>query len=112
MNEQEPGQAGPDQTQPDEPDLHVASGADATEAQERADRIAKILDRADARDQAAERRDRKADGRHTMDSDSASLDRDWSGRDRDLAAGDRADLIEMLPPHQSVTPGDEEDPGP
>jgi hypothetical protein len=106
MSEQEPGRSVPDQTKPDEAALHVASGDDATEARQRADRLVEILDRGDARDRAAERRDRDADGRDPWDSD-ASVDRDWSGRDRDLAAGDRADLIELLQPHESVTSGDE-----
>ena len=105
MSQQEPGQAVPDQTQSDDAALHVASREDATEARQRADRLVEILERGDARDRAAERRDRDADGRGTWDSD-ASIDRDWSGRDRDLAAGDRADLIELLQPHESVTPDD------
>ena len=106
MGENEPDRAPAGQTQADESTLHVASGQDATDARHRADRLAEILDRGDARDRAAERRDRAAEGRDVTDSHGATVDRDWSGRDRDKAAEDRADLIELLQSHEPETPGD------
>jgi hypothetical protein len=84
----------------DEQTLHVASGEDETEAKRQGDLFDAILARGDLRDQAAELRDRAAEGRDTPDVGKAAIDRDWSGRDRDLAAGDRADLIELLQPHE------------
>lgn len=50
------GQADPDHGQDDQAVLRVASGQDAADAAQRADRLQQILARADARDQAAERR--------------------------------------------------------
>jgi hypothetical protein len=77
--------------------LHVASGQDAAEADDRADRLDAILSRGDVRDQAAERRDRSAEGRSTAAREGqAAIDRYWAGRDRDSAAGDRADLVGLL----------------
>lgn len=108
VGESTPDQAGPDGPQVDEPAVHVAGEQDATEATQRADRLAEILARGDARDRAAEGRDRSAEGRDPTDPDGASLDRNWSGRDRDGAAEDRADLVELLRPQEPETPDDAE----
>jgi hypothetical protein len=81
----------------DRPELHVASPADVTEAQEHDDRLNDILRRADVRDRAAEGRDRDAEQRDPGAGElGAAIDRDWAGRDRDRAAEDRADLLALL----------------
>jgi hypothetical protein len=82
--------------------LHIASGQDAAEADDQADRLNAILSRADQRDQAAERRESHTEERYSADGDphAAIVDRYWAGRDRDAAAEDRADLIEILRPRQ------------
>ena len=102
MREHDLGQADPAghaKPDTDPSDLHVASPADMTEAQARADRMSAILRRADVRDRAAEVRDRHAEGRDPAAGDSdAAIDRDWAGRDRDHAAEDRADLLALLQP--------------
>ena len=88
------------------PPLHIASGQDAAEADDQADRLNAVLSRGDERDQAAERRDRLAQERDSAggDPDAAIVDRYWAGHDRDAAAEDRADLIELLRPRHSGGP--------
>jgi hypothetical protein len=77
--------------------LHVASGQDLADEQDRDARFEAILARADVRDQAAERRDRDAEERFPHPGDRQGwLDRDWAGRDRDAAAVDRADMLALL----------------
>ena len=109
MGEQEPGLVLPDPTQDDESALHVASGDDETEARQRTDRLAEILDRWDSRDRSAERRDRAAEGREPHEPYGAGIDREWSRRDRDRVAEDRADLIELLRSQELTAPRDTED---
>jgi hypothetical protein len=78
-------------------ELHLASGQDVADEQDRDARFQAILVRADLRDQAAERRDRAAEERFPSPGDRQGwLDRDWAGRDRDAAAVDRADLLALL----------------
>jgi len=103
MAEQEPGQAVPD-TPEEGSALHVATGQDATEARQRGDQLAEILDRWDLRDNVAERRDRHAEGRDPTDMHGAGIDRESSRRDRDRAAEDRADFIELLQSQELTTP--------
>ena len=104
MAEQIPAQAGPDTelrtSTAETPSLHIASGADASQAAARDDRLDAILTRGDIRDQAAERRDRLADRRSLAEDGQAGLDRNWAGRDRDAAAVDRADLVVLLQAHE------------
>jgi hypothetical protein len=79
------------------PGLHVASGADVADEEDRDARLQAILARADGRDLDAERRDRAAEERFPTPGDRQGwLDRDWAGRDRDAAAVDRADLLALL----------------
>jgi hypothetical protein len=78
-------------------ELHLASGEDVAEEEDRDARLQAILTRADVRDQAAEHRDRNAEARFPQPGDRQGwLDRDWAGRDRDAAAVDRADLLALL----------------
>jgi hypothetical protein len=87
--------------------LHVASGQDVADEQDRDARFQGILSRADVRDQAAEQRDRAAEERFPHPGDRQGwLDRDWAGRDRDAAAIDRADLLALL----GEPTGDENEP--
>jgi hypothetical protein len=69
---------------------------------DRAQRMAAILARADRRDQAAEKRDRDSAQRSAIGvRRDTSVDRYWAGRDRDSAAVDRSDLIDLLHGHET-----------
>lgn len=83
------------------------------ELKRHADRLAGLIDAADARDRAAEIRDRAAEARQVAaalraarhqrsdrlderDRAQADVDRYWSGADRDASAGDRAELRDLV----------------